>query len=44
MKGGAIKTLGTFQVPPKLCCWKDLDEHDLMEFICKDLDSECGRY
>jgi hypothetical protein len=24
------------------CCWKDLDEQDLMEFIWKDLDSECG--
>jgi hypothetical protein len=26
------------------CCWKDLDEQDLMEFICEDLGSECGRY
>jgi hypothetical protein len=25
------------------CCWKDLDEQDLMEFIWKDLDSECVR-
>jgi hypothetical protein len=22
------------------CCWKDLDEQDLMEFIWSDLDSE----
>jgi hypothetical protein len=22
------------------CCWKDLDEQDLMEFIWEDLDSE----
>jgi hypothetical protein len=26
------------------CYWKDLDGQDLMEFIGKDLDSECGRY
>jgi hypothetical protein len=26
------------------CCWKDLDEQDLWEFIWEDLDSECGRY
>jgi hypothetical protein len=25
------------------CCWKDLDEQDLMEFIWQDLDSKCGR-
>jgi hypothetical protein len=25
-------------------CWEDLDEHDLMEFIWQDLDSECERY
>jgi hypothetical protein len=22
------------------CCWKDLDEHNLMELIWEDLDSE----
>jgi len=26
------------------CCWKDLDEQDLMEFVWYDLDSEYGRY
>jgi hypothetical protein len=26
------------------CCWKDLDEQDLMEFIFQDLDSERGRH
>ncbi len=26
------------------CCWKDLDEQDLMEFIWYDLNSECERY
>jgi len=25
------------------CCWKDLDEQDLMEFIWYDLDSEYMR-
>ncbi len=25
------------------CCWKDLDEQDLVEFIWQDLDSERGR-
>jgi hypothetical protein len=29
---------------PSWCYWKDLDKQDLMEFIWKDLDSECGRY
>jgi hypothetical protein len=24
------------------CCWKDLDEQDLMEFIWQDLDSNVG--
>jgi hypothetical protein len=26
------------------CCWKDLDEQDLMEFIWLDSHSECERY
>jgi hypothetical protein len=26
------------------CCWKDLDEQELMEFIWEGLNSECGRY
>jgi len=26
------------------CCWKDLNEQDLMEFMWYDLDSESGRY
>jgi hypothetical protein len=26
------------------CCWKDLDEEDLMESIEQVSDSRCGRY
>jgi hypothetical protein len=24
-------------------CWKDLDDSDLMEFMLRDLDLECGK-
>ncbi len=26
------------------CCWKDLDDSDLMEFMFCDLDLGCGKY
>ncbi len=26
------------------CCWKDLEEQDLMEYVLEDLDLGWGRY